>query len=90
MTEKPLQIGEIVYLNSGSPAMTVTIMVFDGVRVSWMDGRQNRSARFPSVALTRKKPRFDFGAGGAKRSAREESLTGSLDTNEIKTAEFDE
>jgi uncharacterized protein YodC (DUF2158 family) len=90
MTEKPFEVGEIVYLKSGSPAFTITILVFDGVRVSWMEGRQNRSARFPAAALIRKRPRFDFGAGIVKRVASEESLADSLETNEVNVPEYDE
>lgn len=66
MTEKPFEVGEIVYLNSGSAPMTVTLILpGDHVRLTWMAGREVRSSRFPRLTLTRENPGFDYGANDA-------------------------
>lgn len=63
MTEKPFEVGEIVYLNSGSPALTVfNLLPDDFVRVTWMAGAEVRSTKFPRAAMTRESPGFDYRA----------------------------
>lgn len=55
---KDLEIGEIVYLNSGSPPMTVAeISSSDNVEVVWMSGHEERTSVFPCACVTRQDPR---------------------------------
>lgn len=76
MTEKPFEIGEIVYLKSGSPALTVALLLpGEFVRLTWMAGREVRSSRFPSLTLTRENPGFDYGANDAWGRLADESMT---------------
>lgn len=46
-----MQIGDVVYLKSGSPPLTVHAMDAEGVDVKWFAGAQQFTAKFPEAAL---------------------------------------
>jgi uncharacterized protein YodC (DUF2158 family) len=55
--------GDVVYLKSGGPAMTVTEVIAPlhhqpemAYRVSWFAGRRNETGVFPGSALTKAPP----------------------------------
>jgi len=58
--------GQIVYLNSGSPPLTVTkvptLPIFDDeeyeITVAWFDGSINRRTTYPLECLTKEKPQL--------------------------------
>ncbi len=50
--QSSFQIGDVVTLKSGSPAMTVTIVYDDGtVQTSWIMGNEGHGCRWPQAAL---------------------------------------
>ncbi len=53
MTNEPT-VGQLVYLNSGSPPLTITEVYDDEtVEVAWIDGQlAPQSTSFPTVCLT--------------------------------------
>lgn len=58
-TEKPFEHGDVVYLNSGSPKLTITDVRDSGTKitVAWIDQTQSvQSSTFPSDCLTRTLP----------------------------------
>jgi uncharacterized protein YodC (DUF2158 family) len=56
-----IKVGEVVWLNSGSPALTVTEIKGDfdkTAEVRWIaDDNESRYANFPVACLTRIKPK---------------------------------
>ncbi|MBN8547163.1 MAG: DUF2158 domain-containing protein [Ignavibacteria bacterium] len=52
-----LKLGDVVYLKSGSPGMTITWVENDSCEVSWIDksGKKHVS-QFPKEALTHTDP----------------------------------
>lgn len=78
MTEKPFEVGEVVYLNSGSPAMTIAgFFPPDVLKVSWMDGAEQRITRLHAACFTRKKPRHRFGEGKTAPPVQDETFVPS-------------
>lgn len=59
MDKAPFQSGDIVYLKSGSPKLTVAAMDRSGtlVHVSWFAGAEHRYASLKAAALTRTRAR---------------------------------
>jgi uncharacterized protein YodC (DUF2158 family) len=52
-----LQVGDVVYLKSGSPELTITEKLDDGsVTAEWFDGKLRYSTYFSPVCLTSEKP----------------------------------
>ncbi|MBN8231199.1 DUF2158 domain-containing protein [Corallococcus macrosporus] len=65
---KRFQIGDIVKLKTGGPAMTVQALTPGGPRCQWFAGRKLEQSVFPSASLepTSVKPQIpDPGSGGA-------------------------
>lgn len=53
--------GTIVYLRSGSPALTVSDLPTSGpeyISVEWFDGCEAKYAVFPIVCLTQERPHY--------------------------------
>lgn len=52
-----MNAGDVVYLNSGGPALTVLSVDGNGlVSVQWFAGAEYRSAQFPTASLTATDP----------------------------------
>ena len=55
---KELAKGDVVYLKSGGPAMTIAKTRNDSYTVQWIDSGENlRTHEFPGACLTQVKPR---------------------------------
>ncbi|OGU67259.1 MAG: hypothetical protein A2499_15900 [Stygiobacter sp. RIFOXYC12_FULL_38_8] len=50
------KIGDVVYLKSGSPAMTVTSLSEDHCHVAWHDQGKEHTGYYPLEALTKENP----------------------------------
>lgn len=52
------EIGDVVYLKSGSPAMTIQNMSVgkSRIRCVWFNGKDNKSELFAAANLTKTKP----------------------------------
>lgn len=51
----PLKVGDVVYLKSGSPKMTVSALRGEAI-VSWFDGTKEMNSHYPLDCLTRTNP----------------------------------
>lgn len=56
MDRQEIRIGEVVYLNSGSPKLVVVRADLWTVKVSWMSGEVVQSAEFPTECVRFDKP----------------------------------
>jgi uncharacterized protein YodC (DUF2158 family) len=49
----PIEVGDVVYLCSGSPGMTVVAVVEEGFECVWFDKAKPRRMVFPQTSLTK-------------------------------------
>lgn len=56
MTEEPFKAGDVVFLNSGGPDMTIESVSPDGAMCVWFDSKRQRERLFAVAMLQRGKP----------------------------------
>jgi uncharacterized protein YodC (DUF2158 family) len=60
MTDETFLIGEVVYLKSGSPPLTVSFIDTCGdIDIVWISPEGVQVAQFPPICLTHIRPNFD-------------------------------
>lgn len=65
--------GDVKYLKSGSPAMTVNAVNGNDITVQWFAGSDYRSATFPAAALSDSDPVPALEVARRKAAAAEEA-----------------
>jgi uncharacterized protein YodC (DUF2158 family) len=57
MSDEKLEAGDVVYVKSGGPAMTLAWINDKESYCQWFDGNENKGAKFSPKALTKTPPR---------------------------------
>lgn len=71
-----MEIGDVVYLKSGGPSMTVQAFPEkDSVQVQWFSGSEPRSAEFPVASLVVDDPTPALSVSREKATAALEAAT---------------